>query len=320
MQLSRPELCADWGARMFSTRSPIYAADHYNIGSVFPYLTNFVTLALYEHGLGISALQLLESQVALCGFDGAGFVPEHLEGDLASPARRAPPGVQLRRDPAVDRVRSVRPEAVRERARHPVGSDLPRSWDTRSSRGSLGATRMDLELFRTRRGHSSRLGLRAKLIEGPAPTLLWWPRLPPLSRAPSSAIVSGETVDVEVRALGSGTIEALVPPVELAGELALEIEVEEGPVVYTSGKSIERGGKSRQVRLGEVHTRERGLTWQLYGPAGSSSRLPFHSDRAVRVEGARLEAQELVVDFASPTAEASGEFAAQTVSIELTSP
>jgi hypothetical protein len=324
MQLSRPELCTDWGARMFSNLSPIYAADHYNIGSVFPYLTNFVTLALYQHGLSASAHQLLESQVALCGFDGAGFVPEHLEGDRArSPARGVPHQVFSSGgllQSIVYGMFGIEPFA--SEAVLVIRSDLPRDWERAKIEGfCLGESRLDLELLRAPQGSSTRLALRATLVDGPACFLIWWPRMAPLSRVPGSAIVAGESVEIETRTRASGAVEAQIPPVDLAGEIVLDLVVEEGPLVRLPGKTIDRGNPSQQVRMGEVRAGESSVEWQLFGLEGVTARLPFHSDRPVRVEGALLEGDELVVRFPERAeGSALAAFTERVVSIELSAP
>ncbi|MBK7641937.1 MAG: hypothetical protein IPJ19_02630 [Planctomycetes bacterium] len=90
-QLNRHELATGWGARMFSSRSSVYDPANYNTGSVFPYLAGFNILALFEHGQPLAAQQQLRELVALDGFSGLGFVPEHLLGDRREePARGVP--------------------------------------------------------------------------------------------------------------------------------------------------------------------------------------------------------------------------------------
>jgi hypothetical protein len=90
-QLNRHELATGWGPRMFSSRSSVYDPANYNTGSVFPYLANFSILALFEHGQDLAARQQLDELVALSGFSGLGFVPEHLRGDVRQePARGVP--------------------------------------------------------------------------------------------------------------------------------------------------------------------------------------------------------------------------------------
>src|SRR5262249_36845405 len=62
--LNRPTVMSDWGARMFASDSAIYDPTHYNHGAVFPYLTNFATLAFFAHGHVLAAQQVLGSQIA----------------------------------------------------------------------------------------------------------------------------------------------------------------------------------------------------------------------------------------------------------------
>ncbi len=323
MQLSRPELCADWGARMFSTRSSIYAAEHYNTGSVFPYLTNFVVLALYAHGLDASALQLLESMVALCGFDGAGFVPEHLEGDLARTPRRGVPhqvfssGGLLQS--TVYGLFGLSPHASEGKLL--IRSHLPAHWDHARLAGvRIGSTRLDLELARVRSASSTRMTMIAKHLEGPPVRLIWQPRVAALSRFTPTAMVAGERITLITRSLPSGALEAWLPEVVVAGEMTIALELAEGPRLRLPGYEIERGGPSRQMRMGEVRLRDDALGWQLFGRAGTQARLPFACDRSVRIEGAELKENELLVAFPAASSGAKDAFTERLVSIELVAP
>lgn len=80
---NHPRLTADWGARMFATDAEHYAPEHYNLGSVFPFLTQYQCIAALRSGLPGVGWQVLRSQVALMHFGGLGVMPEFLPGDRA---------------------------------------------------------------------------------------------------------------------------------------------------------------------------------------------------------------------------------------------
>ena len=88
---NRPELSTDWGVRLFATDSPAYDPLSYNDGSVWPFVTGFVTLAEYRNHLAPAALQHLYGVAALTGFSGAGFIPEYMSGDRAQALAHAVP-------------------------------------------------------------------------------------------------------------------------------------------------------------------------------------------------------------------------------------
>ena len=76
-------LTTDWGVRMFATDAEGYAPEHYNMGSVFPFLTQYQCIAALRSGLPEIGWRVLRSQVALMHFAGLGYMPEFLPGDRA---------------------------------------------------------------------------------------------------------------------------------------------------------------------------------------------------------------------------------------------
>jgi hypothetical protein len=78
-----PRLTTDWGVRMFATDAEGYAPEHYNMGSVFPFLTQYQCIAALRSGLPGVGWRVLRSQVALMHFAGLGYMPEFLPGDRA---------------------------------------------------------------------------------------------------------------------------------------------------------------------------------------------------------------------------------------------
>jgi len=78
-----PRLTTDWGVRMFATDAEGYAPEHYNMGSVFPFLTQYQCISALRSGLPGIGWRVLRSQVALMHFAGLGYMPEFLPGDRA---------------------------------------------------------------------------------------------------------------------------------------------------------------------------------------------------------------------------------------------
>lgn len=75
------ELVTDWGVRSLSDRSGYYQPLNYNYGAVWPFLTSWVTSALYAHHMPLQAFQLLKSTAELTFAHGLGAVTEVFSGD-----------------------------------------------------------------------------------------------------------------------------------------------------------------------------------------------------------------------------------------------
>jgi glycogen debranching enzyme len=84
-ELARPGIAADWGARLLSRESGQYEPQSYNNGAVWPFLSGFVTLALYSQHRADAAWQYLDGTADLAFIDGRGYVTELLSGDRLRP-------------------------------------------------------------------------------------------------------------------------------------------------------------------------------------------------------------------------------------------
>jgi glycogen debranching enzyme len=84
-ELARPGIGADWGARLLSRESQQYEPQSYNNGAVWPFLTGFVTLALYSQHRADAAWPYLDGTAELAFIDGRGYTTELLSGDRLRP-------------------------------------------------------------------------------------------------------------------------------------------------------------------------------------------------------------------------------------------
>jgi hypothetical protein len=166
---NRPEVMADWGARMFATTSAIYDPEHYNTGSVFPYLTNFSLLALFRAGHVDAGWQVLRGQVALDGFDGLGYLPEFLAGDRARVLPRSVPHQVFSQATLLQGVLFglLDLDVSGIDASLACAPYLPPGLNRIALRGlAVGAQRLDLFWNRHRQGSQVTLRVRAVLTEG----------------------------------------------------------------------------------------------------------------------------------------------------------
>jgi len=71
----------DWGARMLSIDSALYAPLSYNNGAVWPFLTGFAALALYSNNRPDAAWGYLDGTADLTFLESRGYIAELFSGD-----------------------------------------------------------------------------------------------------------------------------------------------------------------------------------------------------------------------------------------------
>ncbi|MCP3918594.1 MAG: hypothetical protein GY711_23855 [bacterium] len=291
-QLNRPELCADWGARMFATDSEVYDPNDYNTGAVFPYLTHFTVMALYANGLAPAAHQVLRSQLALEGFAGAGYLPEHLAGDRAHlPERSVPHQVFSQTTVLQGTLYGMLGLSVVGGTLHFVPR-LPADLDhVLLERFCAGDATIDLELTRTREQDHTVYRMRVTPAAPSTLELRCGLALPPLT-VPVDAR-SGVTA----RTLATGAVELSFAPRALDAGASFAVAVRSGPELVLPAGPLERDAPSRNPRLSDQRTIENRVHWTLHGPAGDTVRLRLVADGRTSIDGAQREGEDLLVTF-----------------------
>ncbi|MCK6444795.1 MAG: hypothetical protein L6Q99_00225 [Planctomycetes bacterium] len=288
-RLNAPNLAADWGLRMFPDDSSVYDPAHYNTGSVFPYLQDFAIRGLFACGDEGAATQLLRAQVALDGFSGLGFVPEHLVGDRAvAPARGVPHQIfssstilsatlagELGLEVEAGVLR-VRPTPTPDRSRFEL------------TQFRVGASVAALELTRSTEGGRTQLVLRARHVAGPPFELEFAPRWP------------------------HGSLEASEPfRAHVSSSAVLAASACAGPALFVAPTPLVRGAPSRAPRIARSARDSDGASWTAFGPAGSRARFTVQGERRVAWHGGSLVTpNELEVEFPAEAAEAGATWAA----------
>jgi len=79
-RLSSSELTTDWGIRSISNKSKYFQPLNYNYGAVWPFLTSWVTTALYKHHMPIQGYSLLMSTVRHTYDNALGCITEVFSG------------------------------------------------------------------------------------------------------------------------------------------------------------------------------------------------------------------------------------------------
>ncbi len=79
-KISSAELTTDWGIRSISVKSKYFQPLNYNYGAVWPFLTSWVTTALYKHHLPLQGYSLLMSTAAHTYEHALGCITEVFSG------------------------------------------------------------------------------------------------------------------------------------------------------------------------------------------------------------------------------------------------
>ncbi len=299
--LNDPALCSDWGVRMFARTSAIYDPANYNTGSVFPYLTNFVILAHYRHGLTAAGWQIYRSQVALSDFSGRGFVPEHLIGDRCTAPERGVPHQVFSSTTivqgAIFGILGIEADAFEGVLR--IRPALPPHWRRATvTHMRVGPTLLDLRVERDRGGDGTTYHVWAFIREGPSLALDITLSCPPLTQLGSAVVNRRDVPSAAVRPAG-GSVAIEVGRHAILRELACTVVVREGPQLLLEAPELREGARSRSVRL--TRTEIIGATsvrWTLQGLSGSTARARLFADREMQVQGAAVEARgEAHLDF-----------------------
>jgi hypothetical protein len=80
IQMNSSDLTTDWGVRMLSDKSPLYEPLNYNYGAAWPFLTGWVSAALYRHNFIHQGYHALLSNVNHTFDNALGVIPELYSG------------------------------------------------------------------------------------------------------------------------------------------------------------------------------------------------------------------------------------------------
>lgn len=292
---NRPELSTDWGTRLFATDSPFYDPLSYNDGSVWPFVTGFVTLAEFRHHRAPAALQHLYGVASLTGWLEAGDIPEYLSGDRAQALPHAVPDQLFSSaaavHPLVSGLLGLEGDAISGELR--FAPHLPALWTrTRFERYRVGDSEVAGEV--TREMGTLRVHLR---VTGGPLALRIAPALPAGSRV-KSAELNGKAVAARTEDHGAD-VHAVLETGPL-GEADAVFRIAEGVEIMPDLRGPEPGSRSRAVRLLETKAGADQIEFELAGPAGSTAQL-----QVWRGEGWRavLGREPLTVQFPAGTGE-----------------
>lgn len=267
-RLAEGSVSTDWGARMLSADSDLYDPLQYNSGTVWPFVTGFLSLGQYRYRRPWAGYQLMDA-VKQMTFDWSlGRHPELLSGAFYTPLDETVPhqffASSMLPTPLIRGLLGWEPDAPRARAT--FAPQLPADWDRLRVHGlRVGETRVDVEI--ERREFGSRTVFRST---GPAVELSFEPALP-LGSAGHTVRLDGRAVPVEP---ASGRLDVSVPIALLDGtERVVEIEWRGGLEVVPPRIALEAGQSSTGLRVLDFDRADGGYRIAVEGEAGGSYRV-----------------------------------------------
>jgi len=295
-KLAGDDISTDWGARMLSSRSDMYDPLQYNSGTVWPFVTGFVSLGQYRYRRPWAGFHLLDA-VKQMTFDGSiGRHPELLSGAYYTPLDETVPhqffASSMLPTPLLRGLLGWEPDAPNGAAT--LAPQLPADWDRLAVRNLwVGGTRIEAVIERD--ANSAHVLLRS---EGPAVRLTYVASVPPGSRE-ARVLVDGRELDIE--SVPTRHDVKLGVPVALDGaEHLLEIEWTGGLEVIPPRIELRPGQRSAGLRI--VDFLREGDAWRLTveGSAGTTYRV------GVKGEPVRVDAPTAENGMEAPTVRVLG--------------
>lgn len=278
-KLAGDAISSDWGARMLSTESDLYDPLHYNNGTVWPFVTGWVSLAQYRYRRPWAGYPLVDA-VKQMTFDWArGRHAELFSGAFYRPLDTAVPhqffATSMLVTPLVRGLVGWSPNAPEGRAE--LSPQLPPSWPELGVEDlAVGETRLDA-VFGQR--PASRPGSRGRLAarlagEGPPVTVSYRPSLPAGARD-VRAEVDGRAAEVRTREARHGVTAAL--------EVEVGAEPVEVALTWTGGLDVspprhrlEPGRASTGLRVLDFGAEGDGWALAVEGEGGRAYELAIH--------------------------------------------
>ena len=256
--LAGPDVATDWGARMLGKGSALYDPLSYNNGAVWPFVTGFAALALYQEGRPDAGFQHTDALGQLAFLESRGYTAELFSGDRLRSVDAAVPhqlfatsgfvSALLRGLVGFDANGTAAGDALTLRP------TLPAGWNTLTVRNlRWRGHRVSLRLDR----EPAHLRLRVDVDPGPLDVVVEW-RLP-VGAAPEGVRLRGSIAGQRV------TQQALSRP-------GVSFAVRRAPLVA--------GERSSRLRVIEVTPEGLRVVARVVGRRGMEYLIDVHGARA----------------------------------------
>jgi len=324
--LNAADVTTDWGVRMLSNRSPLFEPLNYNYGAVWPFLTGWVSSALFEYGFIPQGFEVLMGNVRHTFDNGLGVIMELFSGYQNSWPQEGVPhqgfsttGVVL---PFVRGLLGLESDALHGtisfEPKFPAGFTEVVVENVRVGEGnktvSLSYGRGAGRSGPAGKAAQVRLRVRSEGKLSPGLRMTFAPALG-LGTKVLSASLNGAPLPVktEVRSFDQAVRPRLEFP--LTGDDTVEIAVEPAPEIIPPDNASMTGDLDRGLKIVRTDLAGGELKVVVEGLAGESCALEIaNGDLVESVTGATYDGRRLMI--AIPGGK-TGEFARQTVILRL---
>jgi hypothetical protein len=312
-KMNAADLATDWGIRMLSDRSPLFEPLNYNYGAVWPFLTGWVSTALFQYGFVPQGFQALMGN-ARHTFDNAlGSVTELYSGTLNTWPQEGVPhqgfsttGVIL---PLVRGLLGLDGDANKKEIFFEPA--LPVDWPHLAvSNWRIGAETFSLDLDR----QETKIVLHVR-SEAPAGFRMIFAPALGLGTKVLGAMLNGSPMPFLVDTAASA--QAVRPRVEitLKSDDTLELAIDPAPEIVPPDTAAHTGDPSRGLKILRTRQDGPGLVLIVEGLPGRSYVLQVKNvGRIDSVTGAKFDGQTLTIDFPDGT---PGEFVRRDIAIRF---
>jgi hypothetical protein len=273
--LARAAISTDWGGRTLSSESPLYDPLHYNNGTVWPFVTGFLALAEYRYHNPYAGHAQLDAVGRTFYLWGLGRNPEVFSGSSFEPLETAVPqqffATSMYLTPLLRGAFGIEADAPRATLTiSPHLFDRPGEYAVRGVR--IGSCVLDVRM----RIDDSAFVAEVRRVAGPptALTLHFDPALAPGARVRD---VRSQAGPVSYRTVQTGRDLHVIADVRLdAGEAELTVRHTPGWRLVEHEAEVERGDRSRRLKVLDARLDGDALRVSLEGRAGWSYELEIH--------------------------------------------
>jgi glycogen debranching enzyme len=306
-------MATDWGARIISSRSPLYDPLSYHYGSVWPLFTGWAAMGAYGYGRPHVGYQALMANVLLTYEGALGYVTELLSGDFNAPFGRSSHhqvwSEAMVVTPAVRGLLGI--EASAGGRSLSFAPQLPADWDRVAARNvAAGDARYDLSFERTDGQAIIKIARRrpegAGISRGPtAPARITVAPAFPLDARINRVLVNGQAA--RFRVTRAGDVQRAEVAVEATAEISqISFIYDEGTEVYIEHQALTAGASNQGLRILRSRADTNALRLTLEGRGGRAYRLRVRTPRrlgeavGVRKVEDRERDPQLLVSFEGP--------------------
>lgn len=264
-------LSSDWGAHMLSTESELYDPLAYNMGTVWPFVTGYLSWAQYRYRRPWAGFHLMDAVKQMTYDWSLGRHGELFSGTFYQPLDQTVPhqffASSMLVTPLLRGVFGWDPDAPNGRAR--LAPQLPADWREAAVRGlRVGETTIDVEI---RGGPGPAGGERRILItgEGPPVDIEFLPDVPVAGADLRVTMTGGDWVEAEAADPVPGAT-PLSRALRVTGGRPAEITVtwKGGLAVAPPRIDLEPGQRSTGLRIIALRAEVEGWTLVMEGSAG----------------------------------------------------